>query len=54
LATAFVPEVGYDRSAALAKEAYQTGKTVREVAKEKKILPHNKIDEILDRMINGK
>ncbi len=54
LATAFVPEVGYDRSAALAKEAYQTGKTVREVAKEKKILPHNKIDEILNRMINGK
>jgi fumarate hydratase class II len=54
LATAFVPEVGYDQSAALAKEAYQTGKTVREVAKENKILSDDKIDEVLDRMINGK
>jgi fumarate hydratase class II len=54
LVTAFVPEVGYDQSAALAKEAYQTGKTIREVAKEKNILQHEKIDEILDRMINGK
>ena len=54
LATAFVPEVGYDQSAALAKEAYQTGKTIREVAKDNKILSHEKIDEILDRMISGK
>jgi fumarate hydratase class II len=54
LVTAFVPEVGYDQSAALAKEAYQTGKTIREVAKEKNILQHEKIDEILDRMIRGK
>jgi fumarate hydratase class II len=54
LATAFVPEVGYDQSAALAKEAYRTGKTIREVAKENKILPQDTIDEILDRMISGK
>lgn len=54
LVTALVPEVGYDQSAALAKEAYQTGKTIREVAKEKNILQHEKIDEILDRMIRGK
>jgi fumarate hydratase class II len=54
LATAFVPEVGYDQSAALAKEAYQTGKTVRQVAKENKILSDDKIDEVLDRMISGK
>ena len=54
LVTAFVPEVGYDQAAALAKEAYQTGKTIREVAKEKNILQHEKIDEILDRMISGK
>jgi fumarate hydratase class II len=54
LATAFVPEVGYDQSAALAKEAYQTGKTIREVAKANKILPDNRIDEILDKMISGK
>ena len=54
LVTAFVPEVGYDQSAALAKEAYQTGKTIREVAKEKNILQHEEIDEILDRMISGK
>ena len=54
LATAFVPEIGYDKAAAIAKEAHQTGRTVREVAKTSKILPADKIDEILDKMIDGK
>ena len=53
LATAFVPEIGYDRSAFIAKEAHRTGKTVRETAKEMGILPHNQIDRILDAMIAG-
>ena len=53
LATAFVPELGYDRSASIAKEAHRTGKTVRETAKEMGILPHNQIDRILDAMIAG-
>lgn len=47
LATALTPEIGYDRAAAIAKEAYATGRTVREVAKEKSGLPAARVDEIL-------
>ncbi len=54
LATAFVPEMGYDKSAAVAKKAHGTGKTVRETAKEMGILPDDRIDRILDDMIAGK
>ncbi len=54
LATAFVPEMGYDKSASIAKEAHRTGKTVRETAKEMDALPGDRIDKILDDMIMGK
>ena len=48
LCTSFAPVIGYDQAAALAKEAFRTGKTIREVAREKKVLPEEKIDAILD------
>ena len=35
LATALAPEIGYDKAADLSKEAYKTGKTIREVARER-------------------
>src|SRR5579862_4511453 len=47
MATALTPEIGYDRAAAIAKEAYQTGRTVREVAIEKSGLSAEKIAELL-------
>lgn len=47
LVTAFVPHIGYDRAADLAKTAHQTGKTIREVALEEKVLPDNQINELL-------
>jgi len=50
MCTALAPEIGYDRAAAIAKESYQSGKTVRQVALEKKILPAEKLEEILDPM----
>ena len=53
LATAFVPLIGYDKSASVAKEAHRTGKTVRETAKEMGLLPNDRIDRILDAMIAG-
>ena len=53
LATAFITTIGYDKSAFLAKEAHKTGRTIREVAKENKVLPEMEIDEILDKMIAG-
>ena len=38
----------YDAAAALAKEAYQSGRTVRELALEKRLLPPAELDEVLD------
>ncbi len=54
LVTALVPEIGYDKAAAMAKQANNTGKSVREVAKEARVLSEDEIDEILNRMISGK
>jgi fumarate hydratase class II len=53
LATALVPEVGYDKAAAIAKQAYKTGKTIRETAKDDQLLPNELIDKLLDKMIKG-
>ena len=47
MATALTPEIGYDRAAAIAKEAYETGRTVREVAIEKSGLSAKKISDLL-------
>jgi len=48
LSTALVPVLGYDRSAALAKEAYQRGLTIREIVLEKKLIPKEKLAKLLD------
>jgi fumarate hydratase class II len=48
MGTALAPEIGYDKAAALVKEAYASGRTIREVAREKSGLPHEKIDRLLD------
>ena len=47
LVTNLVPEIGYDRAAALAKKAWETGKTIREIAVEENIV--NK--EILEKLL---
>jgi fumarate hydratase class II len=46
--TAFAPVIGYDRAAEIAKNAYDTDRTVREVALEISGLDKAKIDELLD------
>ena len=48
LGTALAPHIGYDAAASLAKEAFQQGKTVRELAKEKGVLPDDELDRVLD------
>lgn len=48
MCTSLAPVIGYDAAAKIAKEAYETGKTVREVALEKKVLPEAKLKELLD------
>jgi fumarate hydratase, class II len=48
LATALAPEIGYERAAALAKEAATTGQTIREIARERTDLSDRDLDRILD------
>ena len=50
MCTALAPEIGYDEAASIAKESYKTGKTVREIALEKKILSPERLKELLDPM----
>jgi fumarate hydratase class II len=46
--TSLNPHIGYERAAALAKEAFKTGKTIRQLCREQKILPDDVLDEALD------
>jgi len=48
MCTVLAPIIGYDDAAKLAKEAYETGKTVRQLATEKKILPQDELNKVLD------
>jgi fumarate hydratase, class II len=54
MCTALAPEIGYDAAAAIAKESYKTGRTVRQIAVERKVLPVERLNELLDaaRMTN--
>jgi fumarate hydratase, class II len=48
MCTSLAPKIGYDQAAAIAKEAYADGKTVREVARLKGVLPEDELDGTLD------
>jgi fumarate hydratase class II len=48
ICTSLAPAIGYDKAAAISKEAFKTNKTVREVAKAWKVLPDEEIDRLLD------
>ena len=48
LVTALAPEIGYDAAAALAKEAFATGRTIRDLARERTALSEAELDRILD------
>jgi len=48
MCTGLAPEIGYDAAAKLAKEAYRTGKTVREIARAQKVLPEDRLTALLD------
>ncbi len=48
MCTALVPEIGYDRAAALAGRAMESGRTIRELAIEEGILPSERISALLD------
>jgi fumarate hydratase class II len=48
MGTALAPQIGYDAAAILVKNAYLTGRTVREVAVEQSGLTPEKLNELLD------
>ena len=48
LVTPLALRIGYDRAAEIAKEAAETGKTIREVCRKRKVLPEDELDRLLD------
>jgi fumarate hydratase, class II len=48
MATALNPHIGYEKAAAIAKESYATGRTVRAIAYEKSGLTKQQVDEALE------
>ncbi len=48
IVTALTPVIGYERATELAKEAYDTGKGILELVREKNILTESQIRELLD------
>ncbi|HUG89551.1 MAG TPA: class II fumarate hydratase [Planctomycetaceae bacterium] len=48
MVTSLNPLIGYDRAAALAKEAFKTGKTIRELCREQRVLPEDQLNAALD------
>jgi fumarate hydratase class II len=46
--TGLAPRIGYDATAAIAKEAYASGRTVREVARERTDLTEEELRQLLD------
>jgi fumarate hydratase class II len=47
MATALTPEIGYEKAAAIAKKAWESGRTVREVAVEESGLSADRVTELL-------
>jgi len=48
MCTSLAPIVGYDKAAEIAKESLKSGKTVRQVAKERKLLGEAELEKALD------
>lgn len=48
MGTGLVPEIGYEKVAALVKEAYATGRTIREVALEKSGISAERLTDLLN------
>lgn len=51
MATYLVPRLGYDKAAAIAAKAHETGKTIREVVKEENILTADEFNDMMNRDI---
>ena len=48
MVTSLAPTIGYDRATALAKDAFKSGKTIRELCREQQVLPEAELEIALD------
>jgi len=48
MVTGLVPHIGYEKAAAIAKKAYASGQTVRDIAVTEKVLAEDLLNQILD------
>ena len=48
MVTSLAPVIGYDRAAEIAKESATTGKTVRQICRERQVLPEDQLNRALD------
>jgi fumarate hydratase class II len=48
MVTSLAPIIGYDKAAEIAKESAKTGQTVREICRNRKILPEAELEKALD------
>ena len=48
MVTSLAPVIGYDRAAEIAKESAATGKTVRQISRERQVLPEDQLNRALD------
>jgi fumarate hydratase, class II len=48
MVTSLNPHIGYEQAAALAKEAFKSGKTVRQLCEERQVLPPDVLQKALD------
>ena len=48
MCTVLAPVLGYDQAAALSKEAFKTGRTIREIVRERGLIAEDKLNQLLD------
>ncbi len=48
MCTSLAPIIGYDRAAGIAHKAYESGKTVKEIAIAENVLDKKELEKILD------
>ncbi len=48
MVTSLNPHIGYEKAAAMAKDAFKSGKTIRQLCREQKILPEDQLTQALD------
>ena len=48
MVTSLAPIVGYEKAAAMAKEAHKSGKTIRQLCLDDKVMPEDQLNDVLD------